>query len=169
MNNMVAGIGDVLLRYPELIEDLTDVDRVVLDTMPEPYIAVHLGASQAHKVPPDPKLLLAKLLHANVRFVVVGHDSEGPAPKLRMHIEIVKRAVGFLGTLSCFNCVAQLAKVPSFVIVNRAVKEPFVYNLMQQNGARIEAWNVIDAAARKPVVQIYDEAVMWARGRVLLP
>lgn len=166
MNNMEAGIGDVLLRYPALIEDLTDVERVTLDTMPEPYIAVHLGASQAHKIPPDPKLLMSKLVLSGVPFVTVGHDSEGPAPKLRMHIEVVKRAAGFLGTLSCFNCVAQLAKVPSFVIVNRAVKEPFVYSLMQQNSARIEAWNVIDAAARKPVAQIYAEAVEWARGRV---
>lgn len=163
MNNIEAGIGDVLLRYPELIDDLTDVERVVLDAIPKPYVAVHLGASMTHKIPPEPRLLIAKLLHAKVPFVVVGHDSEGPKPKLRMHIEVVKRAAGFLGTLSCFNCVAQLAKVPSFVLVNRACKEPFVYSLMWENGARIEPWNSIGHV--KPIAQIYDEAAEWARAR----
>lgn len=158
MNNMVAGIGDVLLRYPQLIDDLTDVERVTLDSLQRPYVAVHLGSSSPEKIPPQPRELVRRLLAAKVPFVMVGHDSEGPPPKLRMHIETVKRAAKFIGTLSCFNVVAQLAEVPSFVLVNRAHAEPFVYGLMARNLAHVEAWNV-----GRPVEQIYDDAVAWAQ------
>lgn len=158
MNNMVAGIGDVLMRYPALIEDLTDAERARLDAITPGYVAVHLGSSDPQKIPPNPKLLIHALQRSGARYMLVGHDSEGPAPKLRMHIEIVKRARKFIGTLSCFNVVAQLAKVPSFVLVNRAHTEPFIYGLMAENRAVVEAWNL----GCRPVGQIYDQAVEWA-------
>ncbi len=158
MNNLVAGIGDVLLRYPELIDDLTPTERDLIATFDSwSYVAVHLGASSPEKIPPKPKLLMQALHKAKVPFRLVGHDSEGPKPKLRMHIECVKHASRFIGTLSCFNVVAQLCKIPSFVLVNRAHVEPHIYGLMNANGARVEPWNV-----GKPIEQIYAEAVEWA-------
>lgn len=158
MNNIVAGIGDVLLRYPELIDDLDGFERETLKLYSTvPYVAVHLGASNLEKRPPHPELLIRVLHKANIPFMMVGHDSEGPPPKLRMHIEVVKRASAFIGTLSCFNVVAQLSGLATFVLVNRAHKEPFIYGLMDQNGARVEPWNV-----GKPVEQIYAEAVVFA-------
>lgn len=158
MNNIVAGIGDVLLRYPELIDDLTPSERDLIATFDTgPYVAVHLGSSDPEKCPPHPEILIRALHKAKVPFRIVGHDSEGPKPKLRMHIECVKHASRFIGSLSCFNVVAQLAKVPSFVLVNRAHREPHIYGLMGANGARVEAWN-----DGKPVEDIYAEAVEWA-------
>lgn len=156
MNNIVAGLGDVLLRYPELIEDLTVDDRAALDALPRRYVAVHLAASSPVKVPPRPTTLLEMFKVAGVPHVVVGCEGWGTKPKLRVHMEIVRRATKFVGTLSCFNVLAQLAKVPSFVLVNRAIKEPFVYGLMHANGARVEAWNV-----GKSAEAIYSEVIDW--------
>ena len=155
MNNLQAGIGDVLLRYPELIDDLTDFERLQLETMKQPYVAVHLSTNLVVKVPPQPRILLDKLLAAGVQYVLVGHDGEGPKPKLRKHIEVVKRASKFIGTLSCFNVVAQLSRVPSLVLANSAVKEPFIFALMTERGARVEFWN-----GRKPE-ELYDSVIDW--------
>lgn len=161
MNNMVAGIGDVLLRYPELIESLSASEADQLDCM-TPYVAVHLGASAPEKIPPHHERLIGRLHNAGIHFLIVGNhpplESGFLIPKLRLHIEAVKRARKFIGTLSCFNVVAQLTKVPSFVLVNASIKEPFVYGLMHQNRARVEPWNV-----GKSIEQIYTEAVEWAR------
>lgn len=167
MNNIDAGIGDVLLRYPELIEDLTERDRNLLAALPKRYIALHRGSSQAVKMPPKSDILFNQLKMADVPFVEVGREAcpPGTTPKLRFHIEVVRRATGFIGTLSCFNVVAQLAKVPSFVLVNQSIKEPFVYGLMNQNGARVEAWNT----GTKSVEAIYYEASLWAQGVVREP
>lgn len=158
MNNIVAGIGDVLLRYPELIESLSQDDGVMLWNL-KGRVAVHLDASAPEKCPPNPAMLISKLRSAGVPYVIVGGSPWAEIPqKLRLHIEIVRRAHKFIGVLSCFNVVAQLAKVPSFVLVNRSIKEPFVYGLMEENGALVSAWNV-----GQPFESIYDTVVEWAK------
>lgn len=158
MNNIVAGIGDVLLRYPALIEPLTHQDQVHLCVAKE-KVVVHLDASAPEKCPPNPAMLISKLRAAGIPYVVVGGSPWCEIPqKLRLHIELVRQARKFIGPLSCFNVVAQLAKVPSFVLVNRSIKEPFVYSLMDQNKAVVSAWNV-----GVPYERIYDTVVEWAR------
>lgn len=164
---IVIGRGDVILKYPELIETMTNQNKDWLDTISdEPYIAVHLGASSLYKIPPQPELLLRGLIEAGVRHVLLGNErcivpAETIRPcnaNLRLHIETVKRASAFIGTLSCFNAVAQLVPRPSFVLVNRSIKEPLIYAHMAKNRAVVEAWNV-----GKPIEQIYREAVEWAK------
>jgi hypothetical protein len=146
----------------------------------EPYVAVHLAASLREKVPPHIGLLLDGLNKANVRVVLLGCEAsdDGPSvignrtagfrslvrneivlpPSLRLHIAAAQCARKFVGTLSCFNCAAQIAAVPSFVIVDRSLQEPVVYRMMNMNGSIIAPWNV-----GKSVDAIYRDAVEWAR------
>lgn len=145
------------LAWAEYQHAFADAERATIESIHRPYVAVHLGSDGYEKRPPDPKLLLGMLQAAHVPHVVVGHDSEGPPPSLWTHIEVVRRAAKFIGTLSCFNCVAQLAKVPSFVLLNRAIKEPIIFGRMRDNGAIGEEWNV-----GRPVTDIYRQAVAWA-------
>ncbi len=150
---VVIGRGDVLLKYPELIDDY---DPALLP--PQPYVAVHLHASHPNKQPPTPNLLRNRLIAAGVPYVEVGDEAQELPPILRLHIDVVKRARKFIGTLSVFNVVAQIMEIPSFVLVNRALAEPLIYRYMYQNTAIIEAWN----DGHKPVEQIYEDAVAWA-------
>ena len=162
---ILPGIGDAMLHYPELIRRLRDDELELIDRLPRPYVAVHPFASQSHRAIPAPERLLKELVAAGVNVVLLGNESlptnvEGiicPPPVLRLQIEIVMQAAKFIGSLSCFNCAAQLAKVPSFVIANSAVKDPQIYRLMAENGVRVE-----DVNGNKMLVQIYDEAVRWA-------
>jgi hypothetical protein len=146
----------------------------------EPYVAVHITASLPHKVPPEFEKLLAGLREAGVRVVLLGVEPNDMAPavkgnrvrgfrslvggeilvppQLRLHVALAQGARKFIGTLSCFNCAAQLASVPSFVIVDRSLKEPTIYRMMAQNGAIVEPWNV-----GKPIEAIYKDAVEWAK------
>lgn len=160
-------IGGVVKRNPSLrwaphTIALTEIEQRTVETVRPGYVAVHFGGSTFPKRPPNPTLLMRLLRESKVPYVIVGHEGEGAAPPLRTHIAIVKRADAFIGSLSCFNVVAQLDKIPSFVLVNRALKEPTIYSLMADNGARVEPWNV-----GKPIEQIYAEAVEFARARVL--
>jgi hypothetical protein len=157
VNGLVAGIGDVLLRYPELLETVRADDLAAIEGM-RPYVAVHLGGSAPEKIPPHPTRLVDTLRASRVNYVLVGPEYRQGLGGLRTQMEVVKLATKFIGTLSCFNVVAQLAKVPSFVLVNRSLKEPFVYNLMDNNKAIVEAWNV-----GKSWDRICDEAAEWAK------
>ena len=154
---LVLGRGDALLKYPELLDDY---DPSLLP--PQPYVAVHLFASHPNKSPPMWGLLIQGLRDAGVSAVYVGSEiwvgTELP-PILRLHIDVVKRARKFIGTLSVFNAVAQIMEIPSFVLVNRALQEPLIYRYMYQNGAVIAPWNV-----GKPIEAIYQEAIEWAKG-----
>lgn len=171
-------------EQPRIVLD-DDEATTLLEITREPYVAVHLTASLMEKVPPKFWLLLDKLQAANIRTVLLGNESfdDAPAvkgnrvqgfyssllsghhillpPKLRLHVAAAQCARKFIGTLSCFNCAAQLSAVPSFVLVNRSLQEPGVYRMMQKNGAIIRPWNewnlnpgLLDA--------IYDEVVRWA-------
>ncbi len=80
-------------------------------------------------------------------------------PSLRLHIAVAQGAKKFIGPLSCFNCAAQLAKVPSFVIVNDSVKDPTIYSMMQGNGTRVVPFN------GRVTEDIHREAVEWATER----
>ena len=150
---VVIGRGDVLLKYPELLDDY---DPALLP--PQPYVAVHLHASHPNKQPPTPNLLRNRLIAAGVQYVEVGDEAQELPPILRLHIDVVKRARKFIGTLSVFNVVAQIERVPSFVLVNRSIKEPTIYGLMQHNLALIEPWNV-----GRPIEEIYRDAIAWAQ------
>jgi hypothetical protein len=144
----------MLLKYPELIDDY---DPSLLPA--QPYVAVHLGASTPNKIPPNPSVLTRGLLLAGVHFVLVGNEARDLPPILRLHIDVVKRARKFIGTLSVFNCVAQIKKIPSLVLVNRAVKDPSIYALMHANNAKIIEWN----NGSYSHAQIYHYAVEWAQ------
>lgn len=151
---MVIGCGDALLKYPELLDDY---DPALLP--PTPYVAVHLFASHPHKQPPQPGLLLAGLRAAGVRTVLVGSETQDDLPPiLRLHIDVVKRARKFIGTLSVFNVVAQLKEIPAFVLVNRSLQEPLIYQYMAHNRSLVRPWNVGQA-----IEEIYREAVAWAK------
>lgn len=152
---LVIGLGDALLKYPELLGDYDRRERLLPQ---QPYVAVHLGASTANKIPPDPHLLLEKLLWANVHFVLVGTEAHDLPPNLRLHIDVVKRARKFIGTMSAFNCVAQIMEIPSFVLVNRSIKEPLIERYMQANLSVVEPWNT-----GRPIGQVYQDAVDWAK------
>jgi hypothetical protein len=156
----VFGLGDAILKFPGLIE------KPEPGLMPSwardmPYIAVHLGASDQRKLPPEPQLLERKLEEAEVNTVYVGTEYlDLPHPNdLRVHIDAVSDARGFIGTLSAFNCVAQIMRVPSFVFVNMSIKDPKIYDLMAKNQARVCPWNT----GQYPIGQLYDEAVEWAK------
>lgn len=149
------------LEWRDTVFPIDEAQRVTVESIASPYIAVHLSASDWQRIPPEPGLLLKKLLVAKVPYVLVGHDGEGPKPKFLTHMAVVQRATGFLGVLSCFNCVAQLWPIPSYVMVNRSKKEPIVYGLMERNRARIMPWNEIDK--RLDINAYYDAAVDWAR------
>jgi hypothetical protein len=157
---VVIGRGDVLLKYPELLDDY---DPNLLP--PQPYVAVHLHASHPSKIPPKEHILIEKLLAAGVRFVEVGNDVNSRPPMiLRLHIDVVKRARKFIGTLSVFNVVAQIMEIPSFVLVDRSKAEPLVYRYMQANSAIVRAWNNCPPFGHfVPVEKIYQEAVEWAK------
>jgi hypothetical protein len=70
----------------------------------------------------------------------------------------VKRARKFIGTMSAFNCVAQIMEIPSFVLVNRSIKEPLIERYMQANLSVVEPWNT-----GRPIGQVYQDAVDWAK------
>lgn len=157
---MTFGRGDAILRYPELIEGYTTDcvrARQRVEAM-RPYVAVHLTASEPRKMPPKSELLIAMLRGADIPFVLVGEPTEQLPMHFRLHADIVREAHRFIGTLSVFNCVAQVSHVPSFVLVNRALKEPLIYARMWTNRAHIREWNV-----GIPIEQIYGEAVTWAK------
>jgi hypothetical protein len=166
---------------PQLALD-DEEQNILADITREPYIAVHLTAAQAGRVPAFPEKLLSGLSAIGRRVVVLGVETgdDGPSiggnrvdgvrsklvgtshvslpPKLRLHVAVAQHAAKFIGTVSCFNCAVQLAHIPSFILCNRAFKDPFIYNIMAQNGAHVEAWNV-----GKPIEQIYRDAVEWAK------
>jgi hypothetical protein len=169
---------------PRLILDDED-DRIISEIAAKPYVTVHIAASLPEKVPPDIEKLLAGLAEARVRTVLVGveaHDNDKAVkgnrtqgfrklldkypdliclrPGLRLHIAAVMFSRKFIGTLSCFNCVAQLSAIPSFVIVNRALKEPGVYAMMARNHAIVRPWNAPGIGA---IDDIYRDAVTWAK------
>jgi hypothetical protein len=169
--------GPLPWQQPQLALDDEELS-ILADITREPYIAVHMAASQPGRVPANPEKLLAGL---SGRIVLLGIETsdDGPAvignrvagirsklagtpyillpPKLRLHVAVAQRATKFIGTVSCFNCAAQLAHVPSFILFNCSFKDPPIYDMMAKNGARTEAWNV-----GKPVEQIYRDAVEWA-------
>lgn len=168
-------------QQPELALD-DEEQSILADITREPYIAVHLGAAQANRMPPSPEKLLAVLGATGRRIVVLGVETsdDDPAiignrvagirsklvgtphislpPKLRLQIAITQRAAKFIGTVSCFNCAAQLARVPSFLLVNRSCHDQFIYNMMAKNGAHAEAWN---AEGAPPIEAIYRRAAWW--------
>ena len=168
-------------QQPQLILD--DEERSTLaDITREPYIAVHMGAAQPNRVPPYPEKLLAALSETGKRIVLVGAETsdDGPAihgnraagirsklgnsfimlpPKLRLHVAVTQHAAKFIGAVSCFNCAAQLAHVPSFLLCNRSCPDPFIYNIMAKNGAHTETWNI---EGGRPLDKIYSRAVEWA-------
>jgi len=175
-------------QRPELALD-DEEKNILESLTREPYVAVHVSASVLNKAIPDPDRLFAGLREANVRVIllgvetqddapgIVGNRSDGirrilrgfmprpgagfllPPPKLRLQVVLAQRAAKFIGTLSCFNCAAQLAHVPSFVFVNRSIKDPGIYKLMADNGARVETWN----DGTKDIKRICREAVEWAQ------
>ena len=150
---VVIGRGDVLLKYPELLDDY---DPSLLP--PQPYIAVHLHASHPDKQPPNPNLLRNGLIAAGVHYVELGDEAQELPPILRLHIDVVKRARKFIGTLSVFNVVAQIMEIPSFVLVDRSKSEPLIYSYMAANRAIVAPWN-----SRWSIEQIYKGAVEWAK------
>ena len=152
---MRVGRGDALLKYPELLDDY---DPALLP--PQPYVAVHLFGSQPTKIPPKWGLLLKGLRDAKVRTILVGSETEDDLPPIfRLHIDVVKRARKFIGALSVFNAVAQIMEIPSFVLVNRSLHEPLIYQYMRANHAIVRPWN----DGTRSVEAIYQEAVEWAQ------
>jgi hypothetical protein len=167
-------------QQPQLALD-DEEQSILADITREPYIAVHLTAALPGRVPANPEKLLAGLSATGRRIVLLGVETsdDGPSisgnrvegirsklagtpnillpPKLRLHVAVAQRAAKFIGTVSCFNCAAQLAHVPSFILYNRAFKDPFIYDMMAKNSAHIEAWNV-----GKSIEKIYRDAVEWA-------
>ena len=165
-------------QQPQLALD-DEEQSILADITREPYIALHLTAALPGRVPANPEKLLAGL--AGLRTVILGVETgdDGPSisgnrvgglhsklagtphillpPKLRLHVAVAQRAAKFIGTVSCFNCAAQLARIPSFILCNSSFKDPPIYNMMAKNGARVEPWNV-----GKPIEKIYREAVEWA-------
>lgn len=148
------GRGDLLLKYPEFLDDY---DPALLPS--PPYVAVHLHASHPHKQSPKPNLLRNGLIAAGVYYVEVGNEAQELPPSFRLHLEVVMRARKFIGTLSVFNVVAQIKKVPAFVLVNRSLKEPTIYKRMTDNGSIVREWN----NGIQPIADIYREAVEWAK------
>ena len=144
------GIGDAILKYPTLIGPRSD--RLMS------YIAVHLGASEPRKIPPNPEKLIDKLLDKTPNFMMLGNEYQDIEPRLHLHIDVVLRARKFIGTLSVFNVIAQVARVPSFVFVNGSIKDQKIYDLMARNQARVCPWNT----GQYTIDQLYDEAVEWA-------
>ena len=156
------GRGDAILRYPELIESYghNTAAQEAIDRIDSfgPYVALHLTASEAKKIPPHPERLIEGLKEAGVAAVIVGEEGPDLPLNFRLHTDIVRNARKFIGTLSVFNVVAQIERVPSFVLVNRSIKEPTIYGLMQHNLALIEPWNV-----GRPIEEIYRDAIAWAQ------
>jgi len=157
-----------------------------------PYVAVHMSASLPEKVPPHFVSLLDHLHRRGVRTVLLGCESNDndPAvignrvqgfrsslvdsdfillpPKLRLHVAVAQCARKFIGTLSCFNCAAQIASVPSYVIADQSIKEPRVYSMMARNRTIVRFWNdhspILSAAARLSFLdRIYSDAAEWAK------
>ncbi len=148
-------------KAPEIVLD-ADEQRILAEVTREPYVAVHMFGSLPTKVPPKWGVLLAGLREARIRTILLGSETQDDLPpKLRLHIAVARRARKFIGALSCFNCAAQLAKVPSFVIVNRSLQDGTIYPLMRANRSIIEPWNL--GPGMKSIEQIYREAVEWAR------
>ena len=120
MKNIEAGLGDVLLRYPELINGPAPQDEAFLKTLPDYFIAVHPFASTPNKAFPNPDVLFDWLRRDGVPFVVLGNEPLYLAPyairvpgRLPLSFEVLRRARKFVGTLSSFNCAAQLMMKPS--------------------------------------------------------
>ena len=168
-------------QQPQLVLD-DEEQNTLADIVREPYIAVHMGAAQPNRVPPNPEKLFAGLGVTGKRIVLVGtepSDDKSPVignrtagirsklvdsfitlpPKLRLHVAVTQRAAKFIGTVSCFNCAAQLAHVPSFLLCNRSCHDPFIYNMMAKNGAHAEAWNIEGGTT---LDEIYRRVVWWA-------
>jgi hypothetical protein len=161
---MTFGRGDAILRFPELIEgyeDDAESCRIMstLRSIEQGYVAVHLDASTPNKIPSKPDLLARMLDDAEVPFLLVGDETTDLPFNFRLHADIVRHARKFVGTLSVFNCVAQLAKVPSYVLVNRSLQAPDIYHKMRVNGAWIVPWNV----GALVIEEIYADVVKWAK------
>jgi len=172
--------ADLPWQQPQLALD-DEEQSILADIARKPYIAVHMAAAQSNRVPPNPEKLLAGLATIGRPTVLLGVETNDDGlsvsgnrvegirsklagtphillpPKLRLHVAVAQRATKFIGTVSCFNCAAQLAHVPSFILVNRSCKDPPIYDMMAKNGVHIEAWNV-----GRPVEHIYRDAVEWA-------
>lgn len=162
------GIGDAMLHYPALIQRLTPAEERLLDALPPNFVAAHLFGSAPEKCPPRPLFLLNWLSHFKIRAVLLGNELDNqsfsthiPLPQdagLHVHLEALRRADKFIGSLSCFNCAAQVWQKPSFVLANRSLKEPFIYGRMAINPrCVVRAWN-----ADTPLEVIYREAGEWA-------
>lgn len=169
-------------QQPQLALD-DEEQSILADITREPYVAVHMGAAQSNRVPSNPEKLLAGLATTGRPTVLLGVETsdDGPSvsgnrvagirsklagtphillpPKLRLHVAVAQRATKFIGTVSCFNCAAQLARVPSFLLVNRSCHDPGIYRMMSQNGAHAEAWNI---EGGRSLDEIYRRAVEWA-------
>lgn len=167
MKNIEAGLGDVLLRYPELINGPAPQDEAFLKSLPKDFVAVHPFASSPNKSLPYPGVLFDWLHRDGVPFVVLGdepvitHYAPRVPGRLHLSFEVLRRARKFVGALSSFNCAAQLMMKPSYVIVNRSIKEPFVYGLMADNNAVVKAWNEI-GGKQSDIWAIYHDVVEWA-------
>ena len=152
--HMAFGCGDALLTHPGLLDDY---DPSL--PPPQPYVAVHLHASLSIKQPPMPDLLRNGLLGAGVEYVEVGDEVQELPPILSLHIDVVKRARKFIGTMSVFNVVAQIKEIPSFVLINRSIHDALIFEYMTRNRSIVRAWN----DGRHPIEDIYREAVEWAK------
>jgi len=165
-----------LLWYKPKLSLLDDeLDAIDLITE-KPYIAVHATASAMNKCIPDPEGLLKAICRRSEMpvYLLGGPDERTDfkhgaltnligVPSLRLHVAVAQRAAKFVGPLSCFNCAAQLAKVPSFVIVNQSIKEPTIYKMMTDNGARVVPFN------GRPIPALHREAAEWATGMYEAP
>lgn len=160
---MIFGRGDAILKYPELVQGFDD-DPIAVEIaettrkIKGKYVAVHMQASEAKKMPPNPELLFNKLAERDVPFLIIGDRDVDDIPfNFKLHTHIVQNAGKFVGSLSVFNVVAQVSKIPSCVLVNRSIQEPFIFHKMTENTARVVAWNVgfsLDA--------IYHDVAKWA-------
>lgn len=162
---------DLAWQQPKLT--LNDDELDAIDIISEkPYIAVHFTATAMNRCIPDPEGLLRMLVRrAEMPIYVLGGPTERldfkhpsvtnliGVPSLRLHVVVVQGAAKFIGPLSCFNCAAQLAKVPSFVIVNSSIKEPTVYRMMAESDTRVVPFN------GRVIPELHREAVEWATGR----
>jgi hypothetical protein len=155
------GIGDAIMHYPGLIEPVGDCRE--LSSLPRTFVAVHPFSTDSGRTLPNIGYLLGRLAERGLPFVVLGVESlpfDWPRlpPRLPVHIEAVRRCAKFIGTQSCFACAAQVLRKPSFIMVNRAYRDPYFFALAATNGARVEAWN--DGHATLP--EIYKAAAEWA-------
>ena len=178
--NLLKNYRDLVWAQPQLFLD-DEEQETLAELKKAPYIAVHLGSSNPARTPPGIEALIDGLTKANVRAVFVGAEvsdnekgitgNRTPGfrrlldshiwlpPRLRLQVAAVQSARKFIGTVSCFNCAAQLAAVPSFILYNRAYQDPGIFGMMNANRAVMRPWN----AGVQPINTLYRDAVEWAQ------